>query len=70
MLLQKLDGFFAFSIYDPYKKEAYLCRDPLGKKPLYWREWQKGIVFSRLDAVEVMSQREPVDRSSSMAFLP
>ena len=38
---------------------------PVGEKPLYWREWQKGIVFSsRLDAVEVMSQREPVDKEA------
>ncbi len=64
-VLHKLEGFFAFSLYDSGKKEMYLCRDPLGKKPLYWRKWREGIVFSsRLDAVEMISQHEPVNKEA------
>lgn len=63
--LSKLDGFFAFAIYDQNEESLHLCRDPLGKKPLYWRHWQNGIVFaSRLDAVEALSQQEPFNQEA------
>lgn len=34
-LLQKLEGMFAFCLYDQKKGLVFFCRDRLGKKPLY-----------------------------------
>ncbi|MBF0192915.1 MAG: asparagine synthase (glutamine-hydrolyzing) [Magnetococcales bacterium] len=38
--LDKLDGIFAFAIYDRLQKTLYLVRDHLGVKPLFY--WQNG----------------------------
>ena len=59
--LQNLNGFFSFAIYDKQKKTTYICRDNVGKKPLYWRHWEDGIAFSsRLDAIEAITQKERI----------
>jgi len=34
--LQKIRGMYAFAIWDMRKKELFLCRDRIGKKPLYY----------------------------------
>jgi asparagine synthase (glutamine-hydrolysing) len=35
-ILPKLNGMFAFAIYDEKKKEIFIARDRLGEKPLYY----------------------------------
>ncbi len=45
-LLQKLNGMFAFCLYDKYKKTTYLTRDRIGKKPLYYYQNKKTLAFS------------------------
>lgn len=35
-LCTRLDGMFAFAIYDAHRDEIFMCRDSLGKKPLYY----------------------------------
>lgn len=35
-VVHKLDGFFAFSLYDKSKNELFLVRDRIGVKPLYF----------------------------------
>ncbi|PPR27423.1 MAG: Asparagine synthetase [glutamine-hydrolyzing] 1 [Alphaproteobacteria bacterium MarineAlpha9_Bin4] len=45
-ILKKLDGMFAFSIWDKKKKTLYLARDRFGKKPLVFSAFEKTISFS------------------------
>lgn len=35
-IVNKLNGMFAFAIYDKEKKELFVCRDRLGIKPFYY----------------------------------
>lgn len=45
-MLKQINGMFAFAIYDYQKKELFLARDRMGKKPLYYSETSKGFVFA------------------------
>ncbi len=43
--LNKLNGQFAFAIWDAQKKELFLARDRMGIRPLYFYSTRNGIVF-------------------------
>jgi asparagine synthase (glutamine-hydrolysing) len=45
-MLKKLNGIFAFAIFDKKTSELFLARDGLGVKPLYIGETNKGILYS------------------------
>ncbi len=45
-LLIKLDGMFAFAIYDSQKKEIFFARDRVGIKPLYYSLQKNKILFA------------------------
>jgi asparagine synthase (glutamine-hydrolysing) len=45
-MLQKLNGVFAFAIWDERNGSVFVARDPLGVKPLYYAETSAGVVFS------------------------
>jgi asparagine synthase (glutamine-hydrolysing) len=45
-ILKKLNGMFAFAIYDISKKKIYLSRDRLGEKPLFYYCDHKTMIFS------------------------
>lgn len=45
-LLKKIDGMFAFLLYDVADHRAYLARDRFGKKPLYYAQHQGALVVS------------------------
>lgn len=42
----RLDGMFAFSIYDKVKNRVVIARDYFGEKPLYYTKVAEGIVWS------------------------
>ncbi|MEQ9423287.1 MAG: asparagine synthase (glutamine-hydrolyzing) [Cyclobacteriaceae bacterium] len=49
---EKLDGMFAFAIYNSEGKELVLVRDRYGIKPLYYHQSEKGFFFaSELKAI-------------------
>ncbi len=43
---EKLDGMFAFALWDERKEELYLVRDPFAIKPLYWTQQNNAIIFA------------------------
>jgi len=45
-LLTKIDGMFAFLLYDKKTKLAYACRDRFGKKPFYYYHTNSQFAFS------------------------
>lgn len=42
----RLNGMFAFSLYDTTSGQIYLVRDPSGIKPLYYTIREQGLVFA------------------------
>ncbi len=45
-LLPKLNGMFAFGIYDAEQDGLLLARDRFGEKPLFWTAWRGGVAFA------------------------
>jgi asparagine synthase (glutamine-hydrolysing) len=52
--LQRLNGMFAFAIWDRVKGQLFIVRDRLGKKPLYYR-YQDGL-FAFASEVRALKQ--------------
>jgi asparagine synthase (glutamine-hydrolysing) len=43
--VERLEGMFAFAIWDSRRRELFLARDRIGKKPLYYAQLPGGFVF-------------------------
>jgi asparagine synthase (glutamine-hydrolysing) len=70
--VRHIRGMFAFAIWSPTKRAMFLCRDPMGIKPLYyWIPPSGGIVFaSELKALLVFPGVQPsLDRRAIGQFL-
>ena len=66
-ILSKLNGMFAFSIYDDHKKEIFIARDRLGEKPLYYTFEEDAFVWaSELKSIVAL---EPKKREISQEAL-
>jgi asparagine synthase (glutamine-hydrolysing) len=44
--VSKLDGMFAFAIFDALKGSIFLARDAFGEKPLFITEYRGGVAFA------------------------
>ena len=44
--LERLDGMWAFALYDERRRGLLLSRDRFGEKPLFWTRWHGGIAFA------------------------
>ncbi len=67
----KLDGMFAFALYDSASETLYLVRDRFGKKPLYWGVFDGTMLFgSEVKALMRHSAfKKEVDSESLSAYL-
>jgi len=64
-----LNGMFAFCLYDRQEKQAYLVRDRIGIKPLYWMQYRKGIAFSsEIKALSMLFEHKPTINQESVAL--
>lgn len=71
--VKKLNGIFAFAIYDTNKQKLYLVRDRLGVKPLYYHynpETNKLFFASEIKAIlEDKSIKREVNQNSFLKYI-
>lgn len=68
--LDKLEGMFAFGLWDRDRRELTLARDRLGQKPLYYGFCRENFAFaSELRALEVFDSSLEIDHESLALML-
>lgn len=69
--LQRVDGMFAFAVWDRGRRELTLGRDRMGEKPLYYGKVGNGFAFaSELRALQALPGFDnEIDRDSLTLFL-
>jgi asparagine synthase (glutamine-hydrolysing) len=68
---KKLDGMFAFVIWDDEKQQAFMARDRFGKKPLYYAHTPAGafIAGSEIKALKAAGVQPELDPRGIDAYL-
>lgn len=44
--VHRLNGIFAFAVYDKHKNELFMARDPIGVKPFFYYDYNGGFLFA------------------------
>ena len=65
--VQRLNGMFAFGIWDDNKKRLFLARDRLGIKPLCYTEVNKRFLFA--SEIKLLIQYEKLNREVNYSAL-
>ena len=60
-MMSRVNGIFAFAIWDHRSHELLLARDHLGVKPLYWARTPRGILFA--SELKALLQDSSLDRA-------
>ena len=69
-IVQKLNGMFAFCIYDQNKKQLFLARDRLGIKPLYYYQNNNQFIFaSEIKAILLAKVPREVNLKAAKQYL-
>jgi asparagine synthase (glutamine-hydrolysing) len=66
--LERLNGMFAFAIWDAQERTLFAARDRLGVKPFYYIETPNGLAFA--SEVKALLQLPGVPREFNRAALP
>lgn len=67
-LLPKLNGMFAFAIYDSIKNEIFCARDRLGVKPFYY-SWKEGFFEMCSQLKPLMSKDKKISKEAVSIYL-
>jgi len=60
-MMSRLDGIFAFALYDSRDDSLLVVRDGVGVKPLYYAETSKGVLFA--SEIKALLQEPSIDRT-------
>ena len=66
-ILEKIDGIFAFVIYDSLLDEVFFARDQFGVKPLYYSKSKDELIIS--SETRIFNQTHEIDEKSKILFL-
>ena len=66
-MLDRLNGMFAFALYDRQRERLFVARDRFGKKPLYWFQ-QEGVFGFASELTALLHHPSAPRNESSLAL--
>jgi asparagine synthase (glutamine-hydrolysing) len=68
--LEKINGFFAFAVYDNEEQSVFIARDRMGIKPVYYFSDENSFLFaSEMKAIFTLEVPKKIDFSSVYTYL-